>query len=195
MTRFEMSCWASEVGTGIQSRNRPASLGRSFTRTVYLNSKTRDEPGFGASAGTVAATAAAATRAVANPESPVLHTRLILLLIPSEGRELFAAAPGKDVERGVGAGDDVERVGDFRKVGPAKHDVELVLAETRVDAVADATETHVRTVLQRRGKRHARRPAQRRGPRAFACPQRRFVQQHRGGRLGGNQHDVRPDRR
>ena len=44
MLRFEISCWASDAGTGIQSRKRAASLGGSFTRTVYLNSNARDEP-------------------------------------------------------------------------------------------------------------------------------------------------------
>src|SRR2546425_5530737 len=64
MLRAEMSCWASDVGTGIQSRNRPASFGYSFARTVYLNSMARDAPGPGASAETAAARPAAAARAV-----------------------------------------------------------------------------------------------------------------------------------
>src|SRR5882724_6281865 len=78
MLRFEISCWASDAGTGIQSRRRAASLGGSFTRTVYLNSKARDEPEAGASAGPPAARAADAISAVAVMEIPRARMRRIL---------------------------------------------------------------------------------------------------------------------
>src|SRR5438094_495503 len=65
-----MPCWAFDAGTGIQIRSRLASLGSSLERTVYLNSKVRDETGFDASADMAAARATDAANAVAARGTP-----------------------------------------------------------------------------------------------------------------------------
>src|SRR5882672_262557 len=114
MLRFEISCWASDVGTGIQSRRRAASLGGSFTRTVYLNSKARDGPEAGASAGPPAARAADATSAVAVTDIPRLSMRRIV--VSRRGKQHSMAAWLRSREA-IAAGDRRLRAQPGRRDG------------------------------------------------------------------------------
>src|SRR2546425_3977240 len=89
MLRLEISCWVSEVGTGIQRRTRPASLGSSLERTVYLNSNARDEPEPGASAETPAAKTIDPASRVAPMRIPRPRMRRIIA-----STSLQSASPG-----------------------------------------------------------------------------------------------------
>lgn len=78
----------------------------------------------------------------------------------------------------VGVCDSFGFPGHAFNIGATHRDVQLVIADFGVDAVAHATRAERHATSERSGKRHASRAAESRGLRPESRAQRRLVQEH-----------------